>query len=203
MNKISILVVEDNPADVVLVREFLADMSGCAYELATSATMAEALALLAVKNADVVLLDLSLPDSTGIETVRTLIGKHPRVAVIVLTGLQDEQTALQSVRYGAQDYLNKRLLSPDVLHRSIAYSLERKKSLREKENLLADLAMALERIELLQGMLPVCVCCKKIQAEDSNWYQPEDYFKFPSKHLSHHGVCPECSGSLEASRTTF
>lgn len=197
MNTVSLLVVEDNPADAVLVREFLADLPGWTYRLETAGTMAAALAFLAARDVDVVLLDLSLPDSTGIETVRTVIGKHPRVAIIVLTGLQDEQTALQSVRYGAQDYLDKRQLSPDVLRRSIAYALERKKALREKENLLADLATAMERIEMLQGMLPVCPCCKKIQAQDAQWYQAEEYFKIPFKLAAPPTVCPECLAHLE------
>lgn len=194
MNKVSVLVVEDSPADVALVREYLGEVHGWNYELEVAGTVAEALALLARRATDVVLLDLSLPDSSGIETVRTVIGRHPRVAVVVLTGMQDEQVALQAVRYGAQDYLEKKQLSPAMLHRSISYALERRKALREKENLLGDLALALERIELLQGALPVCSCCKKIHAEDDHWYQAEEYLK--NRLLSSGGpaknVCPEC-----------
>jgi len=201
MNRVSVLVVEDNPADAVLVSEFLAEVPGWAYRLEKAGSMAAALALLAQRNVDVVLLDLSLPDSSGIETVRKVIGKHPQVAVLVLTGMQDEQVALQAVRYGAQDYLEKKHLSSAMLHRSITYSLERRKFLREKENLLADLALALERIELLQGMLPVCPCCKKIQGEDRNWYPAEDYSRLAHGHLPTQGVCPECLGHLHAART--
>lgn len=196
MNKLSLLLVEDSAADAALVREYLSSVAGHAYELEAAETLAEALSVLSKRNIDVVLLDLSLPDSSGIETVRTLIGKCPRAAVIVLTGLQDEQTALQAVRYGAQDYLEKRLLSSDMLHRSIVYSMERKKFLREKENLFADLALALERIEKLQEMLPVCPCCKKIHAEDDNWYQPDEYFKGPVYKMAGQSVCPDCLQEL-------
>jgi len=192
MNKISILMVEDNPADAALVREYLTDVAGGGYELETLATLGEALSCLRAKEVDIVLLDLSLPDSSGIETVRAVINKHPRVAIIVLSGLQDEQVALQSVRYGAQDFLEKRQLSTAMLQRSIAHSLERKKFIREKENLLADLSMALERIELLQKMLPVCPCCKKIQGADQNWYLAEKYFQIPGQKMAGGGVCPEC-----------
>ena len=202
MNKVSVLVVDDNPADVALVSELLDEVRDWNYEVETAGTMAEALTVLARKNFNVVLQDLNLPDSSGIETVRTVIGKHPSVAVVVLTGMKDERVALQAVRYGAQDYIEKGQLSTVMLHRSITYALERRNFLREKENLLGDLGLALERIEMLQGLLPVCPCCKKIQAEDTNWYQAEDYFRFPGKHLSSRGVCPDCLEHLGAGRTT-
>jgi CheY-like chemotaxis protein len=203
MNKLTLLLVEDNPADAALVREYLlGGVLGSSYEMETAETLAEALTVLAGRNIDVVLLDLSLPDSSGLETVRTVIGKHPKAAVVILTGLQDEQTALQAVRYGAQDYLEKRLLSSDMLHRSIVYSVERKKSLREKENILADLALALERIEQLQGMLPVCSCCKKIHAEDDHWYQADEYFQGPNHKMANQGVCPDCWKELHG-RNSF
>ncbi|NTV13105.1 MAG: response regulator transcription factor [Desulfobulbaceae bacterium] len=192
MNSISILVVADNSADITRIREALTNIPGYAYALEIAGTLAAALLRLAGGHINVVLLDLSLPDSHGMDTLRILIGKYPRVAVIVIAGRKDEQGALQAVRYGAQDCLGKRQLSPAVLHRSIIASLERKKFIREKENLLADLALSLERIEMLQGMLPVCPCCKKIQAEDKNWYLADEYAKIPGRHKVMHDVCPEC-----------
>jgi CheY-like chemotaxis protein len=200
MNKISLLVVEDNPADAALVREFLAGAVGSVYELETVETLSEALSFLSKRIVDVVLLDLSLPDSTGVETVRTVTGKFPRVAIIVLTGLEDEAVALQAVRYGAQDYLGKRNLSATMLQRAISYSLERKKALREKEILLADLSLALERIEMLQGMLPVCPSCKKIHADDNRWYQAEEYFKTRGGCAAGQSVCPDCLQELHGSK---
>jgi len=200
MKKISLLMVEDNPADAALVDEFLTGAADSVYELVTVATLNDALSLLSRRNFDVVLLDLSLPDSSGIETVRTVIGRYPRVAIIVLTGLQDDEVALQAVRYGAQDYLEKKELSAYMLKRAISYSLERKKSLREKENLLADLDVALERIEMLQGMLPVCPSCKKIHAEDSHWYQAEEYFRGRGRQVADQNVCPDCLQELHGSK---
>lgn len=202
MNKISILVVEDNPTDSALVRAYLCDMPGWNYELESVENLNEALTILCKQDFDIVLLDLSLPDSSGIETVRTMIGKHPRVAIVVLTGVQDEQLALQAVRYGAQDYLDKKQLSPVVLRRSIAYALERKKNTREKENLFADLAKALERIEILQGMLPVCPCCNKIQDEKSNWRLFDEYLESPGKSDPRHNLCPDCLSHLHVGGAT-
>lgn len=191
------LVVEDSPADTQLVREFLTGVPGFTYELEAVTSLGEALAHLPRRNVDVVLLDLSLPDSVGIDTVRTLINRHPHLVIIVLTGLQDEQVALQSVRYGAQDYLEKGQLSPVILHRSIVYSLERKKALREKENLLADLTLALAKIESLQNILPLCPACKKIQDEDNKWWRVEEYVKLPGQRMSGKTVCPECLAHLD------
>lgn len=202
MNSFSMLVVEDSPADAALVGEYLRDVPGAIYELETVETLGEALSVLSRRNVDVVLLDLSLPDSSGIETVRTVIGRHPRVAIVVLTGLQDEQLALQAVRYGAQDYLDKRQLTSSMLHRSIAYSLERKKILREKENLLADLTTALDRIEMLQSMLPVCPCCNKIQDADNNWLLGDEYFKAHRKTSARQRLCPECLATQSGGKTT-
>jgi DNA-binding response OmpR family regulator len=197
MNTISMLVVEDNPADAALVKEYLRDTVTVNYEVETIDTLSEALSVLSRRNVDIVLLDLSLPDSSGVETVRTLTGRCPQVAIIVLTGLEDENAATQSLRFGAQEYLEKRNLSASMLRRTISYALERKKALREKDNLLADLTLALERIELLQRLLPVCPSCRKIHAEDNRWYQADEYFKNRGGDLVEQDICPSCLLELQ------
>lgn len=197
MDTFSILVVEDNQGDLLLIREYLSERQTFAYHLEAAGTLESALELLARHFFDVVLLDLSLPDSFGLDTVRRVITNFPDIALIVLTGLQDEETALQSVRYGAQDYLEKQYLSPAMLYKSISYAMERKRSIQEKEDLLHDLTQALKKIESLEGILPICVSCKKILDENLRWQGMEDY-------MSHSGnaevvqlVCPACRNELE------
>ena len=195
MRKISLLIVEDNPADVLLIEEHLSEFPGKQYEIAVAETLTDGIERLKKNDIDVVLLDLSLPDSSGLDTVRTLITKYPNMVIIVLTGLQDEQVALQAVRYGAQDYIEKRQISSTLLNRSISYSIERKNTLLEKERLLSDLSRVLDQLEILQGVLPICAACRRIRDSDGNWQQIDAYIKNHTKRESQH-ICPDCFGEL-------
>jgi CheY-like chemotaxis protein len=198
MDKLSILIIEDNPADIVLIKEYLSEMRNFSYELKEAGTLQSALGLFSHYDFDVVLLDLSLPDSSGVETVRTLISKYPEVAVIVLTSLQDEEVALMSVRFGAQDYLEKQLLSPAMLYRSIIYSLERKRTVHEKEELFNDLSQVLKKIEMLESILPLCLNCKKILGENQQWLTIEEYVAQRSAADMGQSICPVCKNDLES-----
>lgn len=196
MVKISVLLVEDNPGDADLIEEYLADSERNEYDIQHVDTLASATSVLSQNKVDVVLLDLSLPDSVGLDTVRFVTTRFPEVVIIVLTGLQDEKVALQCVRYGAQDYLEKNLVTPVLLNRSIAYSIERKRATREKENLLADLSQALEHIENLEGILPICASCKKILNKNGQWYHLEDYLRHETNARVNKSICPDCIAEL-------
>ena len=130
MNSVSlqVLLVEDNPTDVLLMEEALEEARATGFKLTNVSRLDEALALLDAKPFDVVLLDLGLPDSQGIETFVRLQSRHPRVPVLVLSGLDDETIALQAVQAGAQDYLFKGVINCRMLVRTIRYAIERKRS---------------------------------------------------------------------------
>jgi len=196
MRNTSLLIVEDNPADVLLIKEQLSEAPRKHYDITVEETLAEAIERLKTGDIDVVLLDLSLPDSSGLDTVRTLITKYPGVVIIVLTGLQDEQVALQAVRYGAQDYIEKNQITSNLLNRSISYSIERKKASQEKERLLGDLSKILEQLEVMQGILPICAACRRIRDSDGNWQQIGTYIKKHAKGESSQGICPDCYSEL-------
>jgi two-component system sensor histidine kinase KdpD len=121
---IRILVIEDNPGDVCLIETYLAE-GGFRRAVTTAGRLEEGLATMAADSFDVVLLDLSLPDSTGFETFEGLRQEDPHVPVIVLTGLDDEDLAVQMMQRGAQDYLIKGTLDASLLRRSIRYAIER------------------------------------------------------------------------------
>jgi len=197
MDQISVLIVEDNPADVLLIREYLSEKEAVDYVITEADTLASAINLISRNDFDVILLDLTLPDSMGLETVRKVITTAPDTAVIVLTGLQDENIALQAVRYSAQDYLEKQFLAPAMLYKSIIYAIERKRVLQEKEDLLNDLIRALEKIETLEGILPICVSCKKIMDEKREWHHIEDYIRHRSGAEVVQLVCPTCMHEFE------
>ncbi len=196
MKSHTILLVEDNPRDADLIKEYLAEDDRYSYSIIQSETLGSALESLAEENIDVVLLDLSLPDSNGLDTVRTLMADYPQVVLIVLTGLKDQQIALQAVRFGAQDYLEKDQITPLLLHRSIAYAVERKKTFQEKMILFSDLGKALDQLEALQGVLPLCGSCKRIRDDKGNWQAIEVFIRnFSRKDVSNF-ICPDCRKEL-------
>ena len=127
-NPVRILLVEDNPSDARLVEEMLRDGGSTLGVVQRASSLSEALAIIDEKQTDVVLLDLSLPDSTGFDTFARLSAHAPELPVIVLSGLVDENMALRTVHEGAQDYLVKGRIEPDLLVRAIRYALERRRS---------------------------------------------------------------------------
>ena len=123
-----LLLVEDNPGDARLVHEHLADADGGrSWTLEDAPTLAAAVAKVrAGSNPDIVLLDLSLPDSFGLETLARWQAEAPTLPVIVLTGSDDEALAVAAVREGAQDYLVKGRIDGALLVQAVRYAIERK-----------------------------------------------------------------------------
>ena len=102
-----VLLVEDNPGDARLMREHLADPAGHSFELEHVSTLTQGLERLSRGGIDLVLLDLSLPDSPMPDTFQRVHACAPEVPIIVMSGLDDEKFAIQTVQEGAQDYLVK------------------------------------------------------------------------------------------------
>jgi serine phosphatase RsbU (regulator of sigma subunit) len=121
---IPVLLVEDNAGDARLIRTMLAEASFTHFEMAHVTRLTAALALLAEETFSVVLLDLSLPDSHGLETFRRL-RERTAVPVVVLTGLDDETVAVQAVQDGAQDYLVKGYVNSERLIHALCYAVGR------------------------------------------------------------------------------
>jgi signal transduction histidine kinase len=129
---VKVLLVEDNPPDALLIREMLDDASGVRFDLEHVELLAEGLTRLGEGGINAVLLDLGLPDSQGLETFSKVYASFPHVPVIVLSGLDDEEVAIEAVRRGAQDYLPKGRLDSKLLGLSVRYGVERKKAEEEK-----------------------------------------------------------------------
>lgn len=133
---INVLLVEDNPGDVFLLHEFLKDVTTVLVELMPVERLSEALNCLSKENFDVILLDLSLPDSQGWETFVTTHCHAKATPIIVLTGIDDETLAMRAMQEGAQDYLVKGQVTGDLLVRSMRYAIERQRAedaLRQSE----------------------------------------------------------------------
>jgi PAS domain S-box-containing protein len=122
---IHILLVEDNPTDALLLREALARFSSTRFKLSHEERLGDALEHLSQESCDVVLLDLGLPDSQGLETLVKMREQAPRVPIVVLTGLTDETLGLKALQQRAQDYLVKGQVETNRLARVIDYAIER------------------------------------------------------------------------------
>ena len=148
-----ILLVEDDPGDALLVEELLQD-TDITHTLRWRQTMAEALDDLRQDTPDCVLLDLHLPDASGIDALRTLETACPAAAVIVLTGLAESQAGALAVVNGAQDYLVKGAVSPELLQRVLRYAVHRKNAERANAELRENRIHARENARLERGLLP-------------------------------------------------
>ncbi|MCF7854814.1 MAG: SpoIIE family protein phosphatase [Candidatus Pacebacteria bacterium] len=125
---INVLLIEDNPADARLIQELLREAEDVVVRLTTADRLTTGLEMLQEQGADCVLLDLTLPDSSGFETFHTAHDEAPGVPFIILTHLDDAENALHIVQEGAQDYLVKGDVDSRLLVRSIRYAIERKKA---------------------------------------------------------------------------
>ncbi len=124
--KTRLLLVEDNPADAILLKYMLAEEAADQFEVVHVGLIAEAVENLRSESFGAVLLDLSLPDSHGIETVAQVNSIAPHLPIVVMTGLDDEATAIEAVRQGSQDFLLKGHVDGGLLRRALRYAMERK-----------------------------------------------------------------------------
>ncbi len=136
-----ILAIEDNPADAEILRELLADQQGSSFEITNARSLAAAKSLVPGGEIDFILLDLGLPDSQGIETLRAMRSLSSVIPIVVLTGFDDEETGMKALHEGAQDYLVKGQITGSSLSRCIRYAHERYRIdqdlIRKNEDLVA------------------------------------------------------------------
>ncbi|MDJ0634523.1 MAG: hybrid sensor histidine kinase/response regulator [Xenococcaceae cyanobacterium MO_188.B29] len=137
---IKILLIEDDVVEARLIREILKNFNPNQFCLTHEKRLQWGVNRLRQEQFELILLDLTLPDSQGLASVELLVKNFPHLPIVVLTNTNDNQLAVEAVRQGAQDYLVKRTINIDVLVRSIQYAIERQKAadiLREtNENLM-------------------------------------------------------------------
>lgn len=126
---INVLLVEDNPTDARLLERLLERVNGVVFTLSRASSLEAAIALVVDFQFDVMLLDLGLPDSQGLKTLRLMRDHNRELPIVVLTGLDDERMGIESLREGAQDYIVKNDLRSVVLSRAIHYAIERQQIL--------------------------------------------------------------------------
>ncbi len=148
-HSIKILLIEDNPGDSRLIREMLSEDLAVPYVLTCVDSLSRGLETAASEDSDIILSDLGLPDSQGLDTLIRARTRFPGKPIVVLTGLDDGEIGLEAVRQGAQDYLVKgKLDSGHDLWRTLRYAIERSRAeerLRVSEERLRE-AQAIGRI---------------------------------------------------------
>ena len=130
----TLLLVEDNPADARVVRLMIEASPGARFHVVDAATLGAALAVLESVAIDAVLLDLGLPDTTGIGTLTRMLARTRAVPIVVLTATDDEVLATRMVQAGAQDYLVKGSIDARLLGRTLRHAMERHALMRDLES---------------------------------------------------------------------
>ena len=150
---LSLLLVEDDRADAVLVEDLIAD-AVADIRVTWARSMAHAERELASARPDCVLLDLHLPDASGMDALDRIAKRDATVPIVVLTGLNDEYFGASAVAAGAQDYLVKGRVEPEMLRRALLYAIERKRAELISADLHASQLRARENALLERGLLP-------------------------------------------------
>jgi CheY-like chemotaxis protein len=189
---LKILLIEDNPADVALTQHHLQD-AGIKCELKRAGGLFEGIYICLNEEIDLVLLDLTLPDSTGFKTLTTFIERVKTVPVILMTGVFNEIIGNQAVRAGAQDYLVKGQIDGRLLGRSIRYALQRHKEQHRREELLEKLQLSEKLYEEAQALALIGNWQMNIVDNSMIWSDALYHvFEFPIN-----GISPSLSVYLE------
>ena len=191
-----ILVVDDEPLNIQLISFSLKGE----YTILTALNGHDAISKLKEHSPDLILLDVMMPDISGFDVCK-IIKTNPSfvdIPVIFLTAMESHEGALQGLDLGAIDYLTKpvdlELLKLRV--RNLVALKERSDLVKEQRDLLArqkeDLEAALARVKQLEGVIPICMYCKKIRDDKDYWQRLESYFAKHTDVKFTHSICPDC-----------
>ncbi|MGA6927636.1 MAG: response regulator [Desulfosarcina sp.] len=186
---INVLVVEDSLDDFFLLKSVLDASEEIEARIVHADRLESALSAGADEDFDVAIIDLSLPDSLGLDTYLFFRDRFPLIPTIIMTGIKDHALAFEAIQEGAQDYLFKGEPSSTAIIRIIRYAIER-------QRLTTQLKTALEHVKQLQGLLPICSVCKKIRDDKGYWNRIETYISKHSEIQFSHGLCPGCAQKL-------
>lgn len=176
--EIRVLQVDDDEIDVKLAKRALAKYTGSTkFNVESASTLADTLAHLKNNQYDVVLLDLGLPDSNGIETVQKVAQVNPNIPIVVLTGLEDEQTGLSAIQNGAADYLVKGPAMETSLVKTVLYAIERKKAaekLHESQQMLQLVMDSVPQAVFWKDCNSVYMGCNAVFARHAGLSSPQE-----------------------------
>ena len=185
-----ILVVDDEPVNIRLVTAALKNE----YKILAALNGHDAVDLIKEHNPDLILLDVMMPDITGFDVCKIIKAdkRFADIPVIFLTALDTQEGQLQGLELGGIDYLAKPInftLLRLRVRNHIVLNEQRDLLVRQK----AELEDALARVKQLEGIIPICMYCKKIRDDGQSWHQLEAYITNHSEAQFSHGMCPDCA----------
>lgn len=185
----SILIIDDDPN----LRKTLGDiLRAMGYETAAVTNGMEGLALMRENPVSIALIDIGLPDISGVEVMKRIKTDYPSTEVIILTGNATLDSAIEAANSGAFSYLTKPYEIVQLML-NIKRALEKLQAKEDQERLILELKSALSKVKQLEGIIPICSYCKRIRDDKKSWQQLEGYITEHSEALFSHGICPECA----------
>lgn len=148
---LSILLVEDDQRQSSILKQVITRFSGGEFDVTRCASLAQALENLKSIKIDAIILDLNLPDSSGLDTLNAVCEPYPSIPIIVMTGTDDDEIALETLKRGAEDYIVKGHLDGMQLYRAIRHGIERKRTQQDMKK-LQDMLQAERRLEALGAL---------------------------------------------------
>jgi len=193
---VKILIVDDDPVNIGV----LANALKSSYEILTALNGYDAISLVKEHSPDLVLLDVMMPELDGLQVCRLIRaeGRFADIPIIFVTAVDSMEGEVQGLELGAVDYITKPVnLKLAKLRIRNQLELKRQQNIVTQQNTLLtrqkeELEATLARIKRLEGILSICMCCKKIRAESNAWQQVEQYVSEHSDAVFSHGLCPEC-----------
>jgi len=185
-----ILAVDDEYINTQVIKSLLREE----YDVLTALNGQDAIDQVKRYMPDLILLDVMMPDINGFEVCKLIKADvlYADIPIIFLTALDTHDGQLEGLELGAIDYLTKPIKFPLLklrVRNHIALKEQRDQLVRQKEELEA----ALARVKQLEGIIPICMYCKKIRDDQQSWHQLEKYISNHSEAMFSHGICPECA----------
>ena len=197
-----VLILEDDPDHATLWLIAL-EKGGYTVKGDIAATRAEFSHCLDTNEYDIILSDYQLPGWTGLKALELMKDRELEIPFVLVTGEASEKTALEVIDRGADDYLfkddlNRLVLTVRRVMREQRLVRERRQAAVEKEKLIGQLREAAEEVRRLNGMLPICMGCKRILDAKGHWHRIELFIQKHSRGQVSPCICPECSANITA-----
>ena len=190
--ELRILLVDDDEDDFIITEALLSEIEGQSFDLTWVSSYDAALDTIKRNQHDVYLLDYRLGEHNGLDLLRKVVAEGCTAPMILLTGQGDHDVDVEATKAGAMDYLVKGRIDAAMLERSIRYAVERNRIERQLENTVNELEDALNKINTLSGLLPICSHCKSIRDDGGYWNRLETYIANHSDAEFSHSLCPNC-----------
>ena len=198
----NILIIDDEPN---ARKTFGKILKAKGFEVEEAGTGAEAIAACGAKFFNLALIDVRLPDTSGLEVLKAVRGINEDTIAIMMTGYASLDSSIAAMNHGAFSYITKPVNMDQaliIIEKALEkqrLSLENKRLLKElqealelQSKLTAQAQAALDQIQTLRGLLPICMYCKKIRDDKQYWQQIEVYISEHTEAYFSHGVCPDC-----------